>query len=104
MDIAADELLDELERIDATLDEAVRRAAQDCAPDIQRRLQGHLRRLRPWLCQDGIDAASDAMDAAQRVMISADPAAPMLVLAMARKTLSAVIRRQAASIRMRAAA
>ena len=36
-------------------------------------------------------------DAAQRVLISADPQAPLLVLAMARGTLEAMIRRQAAN-------
>ena len=49
MDIAADELLDELARIDATLQLAVRRAGQGCGPEFERRLQAHLRRLRSML-------------------------------------------------------
>lgn len=97
MDIAADELLDELTRIDATLQLVVRRAGDGCGPELERRLQGHLRRLRTMLCADGIAVAEDTVDAAQRVLISADPQAPLLVLAMARGTLEAMIRRQAAN-------
>lgn len=97
MDIAADELLDELARIDATLQLAMRRAGQGCGPEFERRLQAHLRRLRSMLCADGVAVASDTMEAAHRVMISADPEAPLLVLAMAHRTLDAIIRRQAAN-------
>lgn len=97
MDIAADELLDELARIDATLQLAVRRAGQGCGPEFERRLQAHLRRLRSMLCADGVAVASDTMEAAHRVMISADPEAPLLVLEMAHRTLDAIIRRQAAN-------
>ena len=97
MEIAADELLDELARIDATLQLAVRRAGQGCGPEFERRLQAHLRRLRSMLCADGVAVASDTMEAAHRVMISADPEAPLLVLAMAHRTLDAIIRRQAAN-------
>ena len=38
MDYAADELLIELERIEATLDEAAREAGRGCGPDFARRL------------------------------------------------------------------
>ena len=97
MDIAADELLDELARIDATLQLVVRRAGDGGGPELERRLQAHLRRLRTMLCADGVAVAEDTVDAAQRVLISADPQAPLLVLAMARTTLEAMIRRQAAN-------
>jgi len=97
MDIAADELLDELARIDATLQLVVRRAGDGGGPELERRLQAHLRRLRTMLCADGVAVAEDTVDAAQRVLISADPQAPLLVLAMARTTLAAMIRRQAAN-------
>ena len=79
MEIAADELLDELARIDATLQLAVRRAGQGCGPEFERRLQAHLRRLRSMLGADDIAVANDTMEAAHRVMISADPAAPLLM-------------------------
>jgi hypothetical protein len=104
MDIAADELLDELTRVDETLQQAMHRAGEGCGPEFERRLQGHLRRLRSMLCADGIAVAEDTFDAAQRVMISADPAAPLLVLRMAHRTLSAIIRRQADHAGLRAAA
>ena len=104
MDIAADELLDELARVEATLAEAVRRAGQGCGPDFQRRLDAHVRSLRPMLGEDASAVARDAMEAAQRVMDAADPEAPLLMLALARNHLAALIRRQAASRTLRTAA
>ena len=104
MDYAADELLDELTRIDLLMHEVVRRAGQGCAPDFERKLDGCVRSLRPMLAGDDLPAAIDTMEAAQRVMASADPAAPLLMLAMARKTLTGVIRRQAQNQRLRSAA
>ena len=38
----------------------------------------------------------DTIDAARRAMSAADPAAPLMVLAMSRDNLAAVVRRQAA--------
>lgn len=104
MDYAADELLEELSQIDAIMAETVRRAGQGCGPDFERRLDARVRSLRPMLCDDDLTVAMDAIEAAKRVMVSADPAAPLLMLAMARKTLSGVIRRQANSQRLRTAA
>lgn len=104
MDYAADELLEELARIDVAMHEAVRRAGEGCGPDFERKLDARVRSLRPMLCEDDLAAAIDAIDAAKRVMVSADPAAPLLMLAMARKTLNGVIRRQANSQRLRSAA
>lgn len=104
MDIAADELLDELTRVDETLHQAMHRAGEGCGPEFERRLQGHLRRLRTMLCADGFAVAEDTMDAAQRVMISAEPEAPLLVLRMAHRTLAAMIRRQAGHTGLRDAA
>ena len=103
MDYAADELLIELERIEATLDEAAREAGRGCGPDFERRLGAHLRSLRNMLGPDDAAVAADAMEAAERVMNAADPAAPLLMLEMARGTLSAVIRRYAGT-RLRSAA
>ena len=103
MDYAADELLLELERVEETLDEAARRAGQGCGPDFERRLGAHLRSLRNMLGPDDMAVADDAMEAAERVMNAAEPAAPLLMLQHARSTLAAVIRRHA-NTRLRPAA
>jgi hypothetical protein len=104
MTIAADELLEELERVEETLRQAARRGGQGCAPEFERRLHAHLRSLRSMLGADDVTVAADTLEAAQRVMSSADPAAPLLMLEMGRKTLRAVIQRHAAGLRVRAAA
>jgi hypothetical protein len=103
MDIDADELLQELDRIEATLEEAARRAGDGCGPDFERRLGAHLRSLRTMLGADDFTVASDAMEAAERAMSAADPEAPLMMLAMARERLAAVIRRHAGR-RLRTAA
>jgi hypothetical protein len=103
MDITADELLQELDRIEATLDEAARRAGEGCGPDFERRLEAHLRSLRPMLGEDDLAVVRDAMEAAERAMVSADPQAPLMMLAMAREQLAAVLRRRANG-RLRSAA
>jgi hypothetical protein len=103
MNFAADELLEELSRIDAVMAEVVRRAGQGCGPDFERRLDARIRSLRPMLKQEDLEVAIDAIEAAKRVLISADPAAPLMMLAMARQTLNGVIRRQANRQRLRAA-
>ena len=97
MDIAADELLEELARIEATLDEAARRAGEGCPPDFERRLVSHLRSLRSMLGPDDMSVADDAMEAAERAMTAAEPEAPLMMLAMARDNLAGVIRRRAGS-------
>jgi len=103
MDYDADELLVELERIEATLDDAARAAGQGCGPGFERRLGAHLRSLRNMLGADEMAVAEDAMEAAERVMNAADPAAPLMMLQLARNTLGAVIRRHA-NARLRPAA
>lgn len=95
MHIAADELLRELGRLDATMTQAIRRAGHGCDPAFERRLDTHVRSLRVMLDADGAALAEDAIDAARRAIGAADPAAPLLMLAIARKTLAAVVRRQA---------
>jgi hypothetical protein len=95
MDIPADELLLELDRIEATLDEAARRAGQGCPPDFERRLGAHLRSLRTMLGPDDLRVAEDTMEAAERAMNAADPEAPLKMLAMARERLGALCRRLA---------
>ena len=98
---SSDELRDELGRIDDTLAMAVRRAGQGRDPEFERRLEAHGRSLRAMLDEDGAAVTLDTIDAAKRVMTAADPAAPLLMLEMARQNLAAVIRR---SQRMRNAA
>ena len=95
MDIAADELLLELDRIEATLDEAVRRAGEGYGPTFERRMGAHLRSLRAVLGPDDFSVAEDAMEAAERVMNAAQPEAPLLMLGMARERLGALLRRVA---------
>jgi BMFP domain-containing protein YqiC len=104
MDIDADELLDALARIETTMADAVQRAGQGANPEVERRLEAHLRSLRPLLDEAGFVAAGDAVDAARRVMTAADPEAPLLMLAMARKTLGALLRRLASQRPLRPAA
>ena len=103
MEFAADEIMEELARIDTLMREAVRRAGRGCGPDFDRRFDACLRSLRPMLNADDMVVASDAMEAAKRVMTAAHPAAPLMMLSMARKSLNGVLRRQANNQRLRAA-
>ena len=98
---SSDELRDELGRIDDTLAMAVRRAGARIPGRCPGRLEAHGRSLRAMLDEDGAAVTLDTIDAAKRVMTAADPAAPLLMLEMARQNLAAVIRR---SQRMRNAA
>lgn len=104
MPIVAEELLEALDQVDTTLREAVRRRGQGCDPAFERRLQAHQRSLRSMLDADGMALVADTLEAAQRVMVSADTAAPLLMLEMARRTLRAFVQRQAAARRLRDAA
>ena len=96
MHIAAAELLQELALLDATMAKVTRQAGKGHDPILERRLDTHLRSLRVLLDANGTAIAEDTVDAAKRVLDSAEPAAPMLMLKMARANLTAVIRRQAA--------
>lgn len=100
----ADELLAALARMDAVL-QAVRRAAgQGSTPELERELLAQLRCLRALLGAEAAAAAEDVVDAARRALDAAEPEAPLLVLAMAQRTLAALIRRQAAAQRLASAA
>jgi UTP:GlnB (protein PII) uridylyltransferase len=103
MDFAAEELMDELTRINSLMQEAVRHAGQGVIPELDGRLDACLRSLRPMLHADDFTVAADAIEAAKRVMSAADPSAPLLMLGMAQKTLTGVLRRQASRQRLRAA-
>jgi hypothetical protein len=95
MEQIAEELLQQLAQLEQLLDEAIRRAGQGSGPEFERRLGAPLRSLRPLLDPDDLRVAEDAIEAAQRVMGAADPQAPLLMLALARKHLAGVIHRQA---------
>jgi hypothetical protein len=95
MNISADELRQELARTDATMLQVIRRAGRGSDPEFDRRLDAHVRSLRAMLDGSSLAVAIDAVDAARRVLEAADPAAPLLMLAMARENLAAVVRRQA---------
>ena len=103
MDFAADELMDELTRINALMHDAVRQAGQGVNPELERQLDACLRSLRPMLGADDFNVAADAIEAAKRVTTAADPGAPLLMLGMAQKTLNGMLRRQARNQRLRAA-
>lgn len=92
----SDELLDALARLDAAMALVVRRAGQGCGPDCERHLDNSSRGLRTLLGADAAHVVADVIEAARRVLTSADPAAPLLMLTMARQTLAAVVHRHAA--------
>ena len=95
MDFTADELHQELDRLDATMARVVASAGHGPDPVLDRLLSTHVRVLKLMLDSDGGNAAVDAADAARRAMDSTDPAAPLLMLSMAREALTAKLRRQA---------
>ena len=92
----SDELLHALARVDAAMVQVVRRAGQGCGPDCDRHLESASRGLRALLGADAGQVVSDVLEAARRVLTSADPSAPLLMLTMARQTLAAVVHRHAA--------
>ncbi|SJZ97733.1 hypothetical protein [Novilysobacter spongiicola] len=93
MNFSHDELIHELTRTEATMDTAARRAGEGADPELERQLDAHARALRVMLGADGADVVADAVDAAKRVLHSAEPAAPLLMLQMARDNLSSIVRR-----------
>lgn len=92
----ADELQHALARLDGVMTQAIRRAGQGCGPDCERLLDSSSRALRALLGSDDAPVVNDVLDAARRVLTSADPSAPLLMLEMARRTLAAVVHRHAA--------
>lgn len=93
---SSDELLQALARLDAAMGVVVRRAGRGCGPDCERHLDSASRGLRALLGPDAGQMVNDVLDAARRVLTSADPSAPLLMLTMARQTLAAVVHRHAA--------
>lgn len=85
-------------RAEATFAEVLDRAGRGLDPLFERRLDQHQRQLRSLLGEDA-DVASDAIDAAKRVIGAADPGAPLLMLAMARETLASTVRRHLSMVR-----
>ena len=101
MNFSHDELQQELARTEATFARAIRHAGAGHDPALERQLDSHGRSLRAMLDADAAVVVDDALDAAKRVLDAADPAAPLLMLEMARANLAAVGRR---SSRLRDAA
>ena len=93
--ISADELLHKLSSLEATMAQVVRCAGVGSIPDLERRLDAHARSLRVLLDAEGAAVAADTVDAAKRVLMTAEPDAPLMMLSMARATLAAMVRRQA---------
>lgn len=100
---SSDELLHALACLDTAMVQVVRRAGQGCGPDCERHLDSASRGLRMLLGTDAAQVVNDVIEAAQRVLTAADPAAPLLMLTMARQTLTAVVHRQAARATRRVA-
>ncbi len=98
-----DELLHALARLDGAMATVVRRAGAGCGPDCERHLESASRGLRALLGPDDGQMVNDVLDAARRVLTAADPAAPLLMLTMARQTLAAVVHRHAARATRRVA-
>lgn len=92
----SDELLHALARLDAAMVQVVRRAGQGCGPECERRLDRASRGLRALLGADSAEVVNDVIEAAMRVLTAADPAAPLLMLDMARRTLATMVHRLAA--------
>ena len=86
-------LAHELDRLEATFDEATSRAGQGEDPAFARRAGAHLRRLAEHLDADAYAAAEQALDDACRVLDAAEPAAPLLMLEYSRARLSGALRR-----------
>jgi hypothetical protein len=99
----SDELLHALARLDAAMAQVVRRAGEGCGPDCERHLESSSRGLRALLGADAGEVVSDVLDAARRVLTAADPAAPLLMLSMARQTLASLVHRHAARAMQRVA-
>jgi len=100
---SSDELLHALARLDAAMVLVVRHAGQGCGPECERRLDSSSRALRGLLGTDAAQVVNDVLDAARRVLTAADPAAPLLMLTMARQTLAALVHRHAARATRRVA-
>lgn len=100
---SSDELLHALARLDAAMAIVVRRAGEGCGPECERRLDSSSRNLRALLGPDSAQVVIDVLDAARRVLTSADPSAPLLMLTMARQTLAALVHRHAARATRRVA-
>ncbi|RNF83696.1 hypothetical protein [Montanilutibacter psychrotolerans] len=93
MTLHNEQLRNELVRTEATMVQVIRRAGHGVNPGFSRRLDQHSRALRSLLDDEGAAAASEAISAAKRAMEAADPAAPLLMLAMAREQLTLRVRR-----------
>ena len=97
--VTADQLRQQHAYLEDGIAHAMRRAGRGPDPVLQRRLLGEARALQALLAdRAAAQAVADCADAACRVMDTADPDAPLHMLAMARETLARCVRRQAVSL------
>jgi len=90
-------LHDVFERADAVLAEAARHAGEGlCDAPIERSLRSASRALCALLDAHERALADTAFDAALRVIDSAEPDAPLLMLQLARENLTRAVRRRIA--------
>lgn len=93
---SAHALHEAFDHANALLTQAMRRAGQGTAdPRFARQLDASERVLASGLDEAGTKLVRDVFEAARRVMESAEPEAPLLMLELARQNLVRAVRRQA---------
>ncbi len=96
LDITADRLQQQHAYLEDGIAHAMRRAG--AGPDLvlERRLMGQARLLQAMLSdRSAAQAVADVAEAARRVMDTAEPEAPLQMLAIARENLARTVRRHA---------
>lgn len=96
MTLSVHTLLDELADFETLLAEASRRGGQDVEPRVERRLDAQARTVAALIDPASRRLVYETVEAAKRVMGAADPAAPRLMLEIARASLERAVRRQVA--------
>ena len=98
-DVTADHLRQQHAYLEDGITHAIRRAGAGPDPLLERRLMGQARLLQAMFGdRTAAQAVADAVDAACRVMDTAEPEAPLRMLALAREQLARVVRRHALSL------
>lgn len=85
--VSAEEQASALADLARTVADVRRLAGSGHLPECERRLDAHLRSLRALLAPAHATLAADVVDLAKRVLDAAEPAAPLLMLAMAEDRL-----------------
>ena len=98
-DVTADRLHQQHAYLEDGIAHAVRRAGRGPDLVLERRLMGQARLLQSMLSdRAGTEAVADVAECARRVMDTAEPEAPLRMLAMAREHLSKLVRREALAL------